>query len=133
MSGKQGTNPAKSPFGLASQVGGEDWNYVSNAAMVFAVLNTVLNGVVIGHFYGLPFGAFWTVAASVLLVVMIKLSMRISKGAEHLSVPAMGCNIALVALWVAGAILMWQTQHASAMVMSTTMVWSWIMHILLAG
>jgi PAS domain S-box-containing protein len=101
--------------------------------MVFAVLNTVLNGVVIGHFFGLAFGAFWTVAASVLLVAMIKLSMRISKGAEHLSVPAMGCNIALIALWVAGALLMWQTNHASAMVLATTMVWSWIQHILLAG
>src|SRR5262249_10372417 len=132
MTGKQGPQ-GKSPFGLASRVGGEDWNYVSNTAMGFAVLNTVLNGVVVGHFFGLVFGTMWTLAAAVLLVVMIKLSMRISKGAEHLSVPAMGCNVALVALWVAGAILMWQTKHATAMVMSTTMVWSWIMHILLAG
>jgi PAS domain S-box-containing protein len=59
--------------------------------------------------------------------------MRISKGAEHLSVPAMGCNVALVALWVAAAILMWRTHHASAMVLAATMCWSWIMHILLAG
>src|SRR5690349_8685111 len=112
MTGKQGAS--KNPFGLASRVGGEDWNYVSNTAMIFAVLNTVLNGCVVGYFYGLPFGAFWTVVASVLLVTMIMLSMRISKGDEHLSIPAMGCNVALVALWVGASILMWQTGHASA-------------------
>jgi len=123
----------ESPFGISSQVGGESWNYVSPAALVFSLLSTVLTGCVFGYFFGFVASIVWTTCASVFLVGLITLSMRMSRGDESATVPAIVCNIVLVALWMVNAIAFWQTGHPAAMVMGASGAWTWILHILLGG
>jgi PAS domain S-box-containing protein len=123
----------ESPFGLSSQVGGESWNYVSNAALVFSLLSTVLTGCVFGYLFGFVASIVWTTCASVFLVGLITLSMRMSRGDESATVPAIVCNVVLVALWMGNAIAFWQTGVPAAMVMGASGAWTWILHILLGG
>jgi signal transduction histidine kinase/ActR/RegA family two-component response regulator len=129
MSGDTG----KSPFGLTSRVGGEAWNYVSRATTVFAVFSTALSGSVLGHFYGYLPAAIWGAAACVMLVAMIAQTVRMSKGEMSATLPAICCNIVLIALWMGCAVALYLTGNPAAMLAALTTAWTWNMHIMLAS
>jgi PAS domain S-box-containing protein len=118
---------------MSSHVGGEEWNYVSQAAMVFSVIATALSGCVLGYFYGVAIAALWTVLSAAMLVAMIRLVMRMAKGDESVTRLAVGLTIALIALWVGSSLALWQTKNPAAMVIAVSGAWTWVMHIMLGG
>ncbi len=118
---------------LSSKVGGESWNYVNATTTVFALLSTALTGCVLGYFYGLPLAAAWTAAAGGMLLAMISQTTRLSAGEDRAAVPAMACNIVLVAVWIAGLLALFMTDDPAAMVAATSTGWTWISHMLIGG
>src|SRR5690349_6256252 len=123
----------RNPLGLTSRVGGTSWNYVSHVTTVFAVFSTALTACVLFHFYGFLAATVWGVAACVMLIAMISLTMRITAGDEGATVPAICCNLVLIALWMGSGVALFMTGNPAAMLAALSTAWTWNMHIMLAS
>ncbi len=125
--------PTTSGPAPAGEIPAFSWDYLLNSTGVLGAVMSIINGLVITHFYNAGLAVLWTVPALILLGLVMVYSMRNLVGDPKAATPFAIVNAVLVAIWMTSAVAFWATGTVSGAITAVMIPASWAFHIIFSG